>query len=111
MWTRSATRFYVNSLYGGERHLLAQNVFAVRPAWSPDGRRIAFTSGKQGVEQIYVMNADGSNAHPVTQGSAANFLPAWSPGGKRIAFTSSRDHCGDDYRIYVVEANGSNSMR
>ena len=38
----------------------------VRPAWSPDGSRIAFTSNRDGNYEIYVMNADGSNPRNVT---------------------------------------------
>jgi len=50
------------------------------PAWSPDGRRIAF-AGEGG---IWIMNADGSDAHAV--GGAAGISPAWSPDGARIVF-------------------------
>ena len=37
------------------------------PAWSPDGRRIAFYSERDGNAEIYVMSADGSNARPLTK--------------------------------------------
>jgi len=45
------------------------------PAWSPDGSRIAFTSGFE----IYVMDADGSNAVNLTNNRFENRNPAWSP--------------------------------
>lgn len=55
------------------------------PAWSPDGRQIAFTSWSY-PEGIYVMNADGSNLHMVYEVTHAK-SPTWSPDGSKIAFT------------------------
>jgi Tol biopolymer transport system component len=49
------------------------------PAWSPDGRRVAF-AGKGG---IWIANADGSDAHSI---GAPGTSPTWSPDGRRIAF-------------------------
>lgn len=56
------------------------------PAWSPDGRRIAFSSDSD----IYVMNADGSEVRQLTDHEAVDRTPAWSPDGSRIAFSSNR---------------------
>src|SRR4051794_4533940 len=52
------------------------------PAWSADGRHIAFARGGQ----IWVMDQDGSSAHPVTSGWGATD-PTWSPDGTRLAFS------------------------
>jgi Tol biopolymer transport system component len=76
----------------------------VAPTWSPDGSRIAFQSLRGGNEDIYVMDADGSNLIRLTTSVAADMHPAWSPDGTRIAFVSSR---GADYDIYVMNADGS----
>jgi TolB protein len=99
---------YLISPDGGKPHRIAEHVWTARQAWSPDGGKIAYVGGTGGREQIYVMNASGTNAHPLTDGSAADFLPAWSPDGERIAFVSSRDYCGDDDQVYVMAANGRN---
>ena len=78
------------------------------PAWSPDGRRIAFTSSRDGDPAIYVMNANGSEVMQLTDNSAGDYEPAWSPDGKRIAFTSFRSwYVG----IYVMNADGSGVTR
>ena len=61
------------------------------PAWSPDGKRIAFTSNRDGNYEIYVMNADGTGLRNLTQPPGAGQLRAWSPDGKRLAFISNRD--------------------
>jgi Tol biopolymer transport system component len=62
------------------------------PAWSADGRRIAFHTGSS----VCVMNADGSDLRTIGRGS----WPSWSPDGTRIAFT-------DDAGLHVVHTDGS----
>jgi len=52
--------------------------------WSPDDKKIAFVSDRDGSQEIYVMNADGSNASRLTD--AGGIQPTWSPDGARIAF-------------------------
>jgi hypothetical protein len=76
-----------------------------RPAWSPDGARIAFTRRQPTIESsepsgIYLMAADGSGAAPLAPAGPAGSDPAWSPDGERIAFVSDRD-------LYVINADGS----
>ncbi|HUF53223.1 MAG TPA: hypothetical protein VMR52_05545 [Dehalococcoidia bacterium] len=76
------------------------------PEWSPNGRRIAFTSNGK----IYVMGADGSNLERLmtdqTFSSQVEGTPAWSPDGKRIAFAAiARDR--QDYEIYILNLETS----
>ena len=78
------------------------------PAWSPDAKRIAFTTDRDGNREIYVMSADGTNAVRLTNGSAGDYHPAWSPDGAKIAFVSERD---GNPEIYVMNADGSGSVR
>ena len=56
-----------------------------RPAWSPDGSRIAYETYVNNVAQIAVANADGSGAAPITQCDADCTEPTWSPDGTIIA--------------------------
>ena len=65
--------------------------------------RIAFVSDRDGDNEIYVMNADGSAIVQLTDNSAGDSWPSWSPDGRRIVFSSDRD---GDFEIYVMDADG-----
>src|SRR5919112_839128 len=70
--------------------------------------RIAFTSNRNGNDDIYVMYADGSNQTRFTTNDAHDEFAAWSPDGQKIAFTSDRD---DSDEVYMMNADGSNQTR
>lgn len=72
-------------------------------SYSPDGSQIAFESDRSGTQQIYVMNADGSNQHRISFGSGRYATPAWSPRGDLIAFTRTG---GGAFRIGVMSPSG-----
>jgi Tol biopolymer transport system component len=76
------------------------------PVWSPNGRRIAFDSTRDGQFEIYSMNPDGSGLRRLTDRQSLDAAPAWSPDGGWIAFIS--DRANKDYRdIWVMRADGS----
>lgn len=75
--------------------------------WSPDGKRIAFTSARDGNKEIYLMNADGSEQTRLAAHPANDESPRWLADG-RILFTSARNGKGD---IYVMNGDGGNVTR
>jgi TolB protein len=82
---------------------------ATEPAWSPDGGQIAFVvveDGGSGRSDIWLMEADGGNAHPITDGPGSSWAPTWSPDGTRIAYTHAPP--GERDRIGIIGADGSN---
>ena len=82
-------------------------------SWSPDGKQIAFSSGEYFAWDdlfhwdIWVMEADGGNAHNLTNHHASDKAPDWSPDGKQIAFSSER---AGNWEIYVMNADGTNPI-
>ncbi len=59
-----------------------------QPRWSPDGKRIAYLSNKDGAPQVYVRWLDGGLTQPVTNTMSPPTTPTWSPDGNWIAFLS-----------------------
>ena len=56
------------------------------PGFSPDGRKIVFSRETPTVQNIFVMNSDGSGQTPLTSGDDFDAAPTFSPNGQRIAF-------------------------
>ncbi len=71
------------------RQLTSTSSTNVRPVWSPDGKRIAYQSNRDGSYHIYVMDIDGGNTKQISSGSDLDDRhPAWSPDGSAIAVDS-----------------------
>jgi TolB protein len=81
------------------------------PTWSPDGQWIAFTSRRDGNNEIYVVRMDGTELTRLTNQPTDDFAPAWSPDGTQIAFVSDRDNDPGVNNLYLMNADGSNVRR
>jgi dipeptidyl aminopeptidase/acylaminoacyl peptidase len=82
---------------GGDAIQLTQSGKDSAPSWSPDGKTLAFLSGRDGTSQVYVISMEGGEAKKLTTLSTGADLFKWSPDGKSIAFTSGvYVDCKDD---------------
>jgi Tol biopolymer transport system component len=119
--TRSSySEIYVIDVDGSHRHRLTHltqthlgGAWSYEdPAWSPNGKRIAFDSnghcysGFCPESQLYVVNADGRNLQPLNAESSEGIQPAWSPDGKRIAYVDKVS-----VELYLISAHGGKPHR
>lgn len=103
---------------GKPRRLATGPECASSPAWSPDGKKIAYSSGEAGggyahyARDIYVTNASGEADHTNQSRALATYIrggasdPSWSPDGTEITFTDT-DKTASKTSIYKIEADGS----
>ena len=88
--------------------LLVNGAYNRDPAWSPDGKHIAFASNVDaGFNEIYVIDADGTNQQRLTNNTADDTGPTWSPDGAFLAYVSSQNGSAD---ISMMRADGSNAL-
>lgn len=99
---------YTLPIAGGTATRIAEGLpYEMQPEFSPDGKRIAFTSDRGGGDNIWIMNVDGSDKRQVTKEEFRLLnQPAWSPDGRFIAarkhFTTARSLGTGEIWVYHV---------
>jgi Tol biopolymer transport system component len=90
-------QLWLMDIGGKPRQLTNDKYYKEDPAWSPDGRRIAYSSDKAGTEDLYVMDvAAGAEKRVTAFANSAEVAAAWSPDGKMLAY---QDEAGATYTL------------
>ena len=80
----------------------------ISPAWSPDGKRLAYVSFELGKPVVYVQTLATGQRLPLANFKGNNSAPAWSPAGNQLAIALSRDGIS---QIYIINDDGSGLRR
>jgi TolB protein len=96
----------------GERQIYraAADDAPLDPAWSPDGRRIAFVPGAPR-GGVWVMQASGAKRHRIVAGKGDSLFPSWSPNGRSIVFADLGPRSSGRHDLYLARASGGGLKR
>ncbi len=91
-----------------EQAMLISEEPIISPAWSPDGRSLAYVSFQQKKPIVYVQSIEVARQTVVANFKGSNSAPAWSPDGKRIAVSLSRE---GGSQLFLINPDGSGVRR
>jgi imidazolonepropionase-like amidohydrolase/Tol biopolymer transport system component len=79
--------------------------FDAQPRWSPDGKHIVFTSDRNGSDNLWIVDADGSHPHAITRGQRDRYLsPTYTPDGAYVLATKGND-------LWLYHTDGGSGLR
>lgn len=104
IYTQETIDIFISDLTGKHfKCLTGHKGRNLMPSISPDGKKVAFSSDRDGNWEIYVVDIESGKIRRLTNNPAKDIEPCWSPDGKEIAFSSKR---GGYWDIYIISADG-----
>jgi WD40 repeat protein len=88
---------------GTKRHLASLGSLVLNPAWSPDGRALAYMSLRDGSADIWMISVDGSVNKRLTNDPSNDFQPCWHPDGVHLVWVSDRDGVESLYCMSTID--------
>src|SRR5215469_6908574 len=103
---------YTMSIEGGQAKRITDGLpFDSQPVYSPDGTLIAFTSDRDGSENLWVAKADGSEPRQLSKDKQAEFIsPAWTPDGQYVLVSRSPEGLGT-HEIWMYNIHGGSGVQ
>ncbi len=94
---------------GAATRITSGTAFDGNPAWSPDGKTIAFLSDRSGADNIWLVDADGSHPRALTKGDNTQYLsPRWMPDGKYVVVAKSSPNLFD---LWLFHKDGGKGIK
>jgi TolB protein len=105
---RQFTLHVTNADGEGGHVALASNEPIISPAWSPDGRELAYVSFELQKAVVWVQDVQSGKRAPIANFRGSNSAPAWAPNGRELAVTLSRD---GPAQLHLINRDGSGTPR
>ena len=97
---KSVYSLEIANIDGSDSHaLVTSSAPIMSPAWSPDGRQIAYVSFEKRRAQVFVISVETAKRRLITDFSGINGAPAWSPDGKELAIVLSKSGAPKIYKV------------
>jgi tricorn protease len=97
----------VPTIGGVARPVTMHEAHDLNPVFSPDGRRLAFSSNRHGSYDVFVVPVEGGRPRRLTEDSASDVVCGWSPDGKHVLFASTRSTTfPPSYELFTVSTDG-----
>ena len=102
----------VEAIGGVARPVTMHEAHDINPAFSPDGKHLAFSSNRHGSYDVFVVPAVGGKPKRLTFDSAADMVSGWTPDGKNVVFSSARTTAyPSNQESFVVSADGGSERK
>ena len=99
---RTFSIVYTDSDGADPRHIVRSSMPLLSPAWSPDGRQIAYVSYENNIPEVFIHDIFSAKRRSIISFRGSNSSPAWSPDGERLVLSISKGGNPDIYEVDLV---------